>query len=45
MLNLCIFLVVISAGAKKKAVFFALDRVLDARELLAVKYCCFTHLG
>ena len=40
----CIFMVVKSAGAKEKAVFFALDRVLNARELLTVEDCCLTNL-
>ena len=39
-----IFLVTKSASAKEKAVFFTLNRVLDARELLAVEDCCLTHL-
>ena len=39
-----IFVVLKSAGAKKKAIFFALNRVLDARELLAVEHRCLTHL-
>ena len=33
-----------SASSKKKAVFLTLNRVLDARELLAVEDCCLTHL-
>ena len=40
----CIFMVVKSAGAKEKAVFFALNRVLNARELLTVEDCCLTNL-
>ena len=37
-------MVIKSASSKKKAVFLALNRVLDARELLAVEHCCLTHL-